>query len=243
MNSDNIDTILGGAAKSLKSALKSISTKSSAIAVLKEAMTGGFAMALGKILDTVGRPGIMTTNSLLSGEPTGLWHLTIGNPVNPIMCIGNLICTGVDFNFPSDSLSYGDFPTKMVAKVKLKPGQAKDRAGIEMMFNMGKHRMYYAPKHVKTQKGNSKRIARKVRNFYNSDYNGVKTTTKDIDCMLKQTYDFVSEGVLSVEETDKSTAAASATTDKTGNDSSLTAENNTTINANANQEILNSNLA
>lgn len=194
MNTDKMDSILENGIKDLKSVLGSFMTKGGAIDNLKAAMKGGMAIALGKVLDKVGRPGILTMNSLLSGEPTGFWHLTIGNPINPIMCIGNLICTGVDFNFPTDSLSYGDFPTKMVVKIKLKPGQAKDRAGIEMMFNTGKQRIYYAPKSVSVIKTTD--ISKKTKSFFNFD-------SKQIDNALGQAFDFISGGVKSVTTTIK----------------------------------------
>ncbi|MDR0206272.1 MAG: hypothetical protein LBI45_03310 [Bacteroidales bacterium] len=56
--------------------------------------------------------------------------------------MGNLICTGVDVSFPDDTLSFGDFPTTIKAVVKLKPALPRDRAGIEMMFNHGRKRIY-----------------------------------------------------------------------------------------------------
>jgi len=194
MNTDDMDKMLFQGTADLKSAIAKFATKGSALALLKQAISGGFQMAMGKILDAVGRPGILTMNSLLSGEPTGFWHLTIGNPINPIMCIGNLICTGVDFSFPTDSLSYGDFPTKLQVKVKLKPGQPKDRAGIEMMFNMGKQRIYYAPKTIDVVK--SSNISKETRSFFNFNQ-------KEIDNTLSQTYDFISDGVKSVSKYEK----------------------------------------
>lgn len=193
MNTTDMDNILYQGFSDLKSALGNFGSASSAIDTLKKAMRGGAALALGKILDKVGRPGILTMNSLLSGEPTGMWHLMIGNPYNPTLCVGNLICEGTDISFPTDSLSYGDFPTKLQVKVKLKPAQSKDRAGVEMMFNMGKQRIYYAPKTVDVVQ-NQGNIAKHTRGFFGFD-------TREIDNMLSQTYSFIAEGVNSVKET------------------------------------------
>ena len=81
------------------------------------------------------------------------------------MCVGNLIIDDVEFNFPTDALSYGDFPTKMQVKVKLKPGMSRDRAGIEMQFNMGKHRIYYAPNEVNVN-NNKNQVLKTTRNFF-----------------------------------------------------------------------------
>jgi hypothetical protein len=228
LNSDEMETIIDGGLNSLKSFITSFgaNTKGSAINTLKTAMTGGFAMALGKILDKVGRPGILTMNSLLSGEPTGFWHLTIGNPMNPTMTIGNLICTGVDFSFPTDSLSYGDFPTLLQVKVKLKPAQNKGREGIEMMFNMGKHRIYYAPKTVKVVKDN-KNISSTTRKFF--DY-----SEKEIDNALSESYDFIAGGVKSVTTTIKENVAK---LDKSGNEDNPTSKNFDLIKSKTSNEI------
>lgn len=221
LNSDDMDAILTGAYGDLKSVLNEFSTAGSAVDTLKKAIKGGAALAMGKILDKVGRPGILTMNSLLSGEPTGFWHLTIGDPLNPTMCIGNLICTGVDVNFPTDSLSYGNFPTKMSVKVKLKPGQSKDRAGIEMMWNMGKHRIYYAPKKLNVDK-NKNNISKTSRSFFNFD-------NKEIDNALTQTYDFIADGVNAVTKTtiDSNTVLTNNdTTSPNQSNSNLMQENN-----------------
>lgn len=149
-NSKTIDDIFNGAYSTLRAAIQSWQSdpKGSALNLLKNIIKGSVGAALGKILDAVGRPGIIISNSLLSGEPVGEWHLTIGNPYNPILSMGDLICTNVQITFPTDTLSYGEFPTSLSATVSLKPSKPRDRAGIEMMFNHGKHRMYWAPKKV-----------------------------------------------------------------------------------------------
>lgn len=214
MNPDSMDEFLSGAYNALKSAMGAFATKGSAIAQLKNVMNNGLMIGLGKILDNVGRPSILVMNSLLSGEPTGFWHLTIGNPVNPIMCIGNLILTGVDFKFPTDSLSYGDFPTKLQINVKLKPGQPKDKAGIETMFNMGKQRMYYNPTSV-TRSKNHNNVSRRARRFYGfDDLQGITET-------LNNTFDFVAEKVVQVvEEVSNSTASIEINGSNQTNDNS-----------------------
>lgn len=83
-------------------------------------------------------------NSLLTGDPTGQWHLTVGNPLNPIMVIGNLACTGTDVSFEGN-IGPEDFPEKMIVTIKLKPGRPRDKAEIESMFNAGRGRFYLAP--------------------------------------------------------------------------------------------------
>jgi hypothetical protein len=84
-------------------------------------------------------------NAFLTGDPTGQWHLTIGNPFDPICMIGNLCLEDVQWELDTP-LSRGDFPTELTVTVKLKPGRSRDSADIESMFNAGRGRLYYAPK-------------------------------------------------------------------------------------------------
>jgi hypothetical protein len=150
MNPDEVDNFFQKGWDSLKSFYSGLLKKAggSKIQMVKNILMNGLAIGIGKMLDKVGRPSIPVMNSLLSGEPTGNWHVTIGNPDNPIMCIGNLLLDNVEVSFPTDSLGYGDFPTKLKVTVKLKAGMPKDRAGIEMMFNHGRSRMYFQPEVV-----------------------------------------------------------------------------------------------
>ena len=78
---------------------------------------------------------------MLSGYPTGEWHLTIGNPLNPIAMMGNLVCKGVKIDF-SDDLGPDDFPTEMTVKITLQPGRQRHRGDWESMFNRGNGRLY-----------------------------------------------------------------------------------------------------
>lgn len=97
-------------------------------------------------LSSGGSKGFMQgIHSILTGAPVGEWHLTVGNPLNPMMMIGNLICTGIKLEF-NDELGPDDFPTELKATITLEHGMPRDRAGIESMFNKGRGRMYSLPK-------------------------------------------------------------------------------------------------
>ena len=97
-------------------------------------------------LNTSGGKGFMQgIHTLLTGAPVGEWHLTVGNPMNPMMMVGNLICTGIKIEF-NDELGPDDFPTEMKATISLSHAMPRDRAGIESMFNKGRGRMYSLPK-------------------------------------------------------------------------------------------------
>ena len=97
-----------------------------------------------KLNTTQGRSQTQGVHSLLTGAPVGEWHVTVGNPMNPMMMIGNLICTGckIDFN---DELGPDDFPTEVKFTVSLEHGMPRDKSGIESMFNKGQGRLYALP--------------------------------------------------------------------------------------------------
>lgn len=89
-------------------------------------------------------PYISNQRALLTGEPVGDWHLTIGNPLNPIAMIGNLIVKNVSFKW-SNELGPDDFPIGFTAVVTLDHGLGRDRDAIESMFNRGFGRIYTLP--------------------------------------------------------------------------------------------------
>ena len=89
-------------------------------------------------------PYLSGMKALLTGEPVGEWHVTVGNPLNPIAMIGNLICTGVEIEF-GDELGPDDFPTEIKMVVKLDHGMPRDRDAIQSIFNRGMGRIYDLP--------------------------------------------------------------------------------------------------
>ncbi|AFF28267.1 gp269 [Sphingomonas phage PAU] len=118
--------------------------KTNVVNLLKTIAFNALNLGFGQLLDKVGRPSIPMITSLLTNAPIGNWHLTVGNPMNPIITIGNLILTNSKLGF-GDTLGYDDFPDEIVLEVTLKPAMPKDKAGIESMFNLGKGRTYWKP--------------------------------------------------------------------------------------------------
>jgi hypothetical protein len=109
--------------------------------ILENIVGGGLMKLLG------GPSGGEVIKAFLTGDPTGQWHVTIGNPMNPIMVCGNLALqdTNVSFEGP---LGFEGFPTKMKVEITLKPGRPRDKTEIESMFNAGRGRMYLQPSWV-----------------------------------------------------------------------------------------------
>ena len=89
-------------------------------------------------------PGMLGIKSLLTGAPVGEWHLVVGNPMNPITMVGNLICKDAKFEF-GDILGADDFPTELNVTITLEHGRGRDKSDVESMFNMGEGRIYYSP--------------------------------------------------------------------------------------------------
>lgn len=115
------------------------------------AVTSLFTGATGNLINnemakkTAGQiPYLQGMKAILTGEPVGEWHVTIGNPLNPIAMIGNLICEGVTVEW-NEEMGPDDFPTEIKFTVKLTHAMARDRDAIESIFNRGMGRIYNLP--------------------------------------------------------------------------------------------------
>ena len=95
----------------------------------------------GMIKNQLGRPAMYAQNSLLTGEDVGPWHLTIGNPRNPIMSMGNMIITNSEIQ-QSGPLGIDDFPSEIKLVVNLKHGRPRDAVEIEKMYTKGRSGIY-----------------------------------------------------------------------------------------------------
>ena len=111
---------------------------------LQQIAKGGFKEYM-KMSTTQARGTITGMHSLLTGAPVGEWHIMIGPPMNPMMMMGNMICTGSKTEF-SDELGPDDFPTEIKTTITLEHGMPRDKTGIESMFNKGRGRIYSLPK-------------------------------------------------------------------------------------------------
>jgi hypothetical protein len=90
----------------------------------------------GMVKNKFGRPQVYAFKSLLTGDPVGLWHVTIGNPRNPILSMGNLIIESTDYQFYGP-LGIDDFPTGLKVTVNLKHAKSRDAGEIAQMFTKG----------------------------------------------------------------------------------------------------------
>lgn len=108
--------------------IKSISDKGA----LKTAMNIAITRALGETF-----PAFVQRRSAVGNQPTGNWHITVGNPMNPIMQMGDIVVTGATCTF-NDELGPNDFPTEMKFVVSAKRTKPKDGADIRRAFDIGR---------------------------------------------------------------------------------------------------------
>ncbi len=99
-------------------------------------LLGGF---LNANLGSIG--GTQATKAFISAEPTGNWHITVGNPLNPIVMMGNMYCDNTVMTL-GNGLGYDDFPVEVKFEIDLKHGKPRDKGDIENMFNAGRGRIY-----------------------------------------------------------------------------------------------------
>ena len=115
-------------------ALAGLSTISSSsdTGLLKTAMNIAVTKALGETF-----PAFVQRRSAVGNQPTGNWHITIGNPMNPIMQMGDIVVTGATCTF-NDELGPNDFPTEVKFVVSIKRTKPKDSADIRRAFDLGR---------------------------------------------------------------------------------------------------------
>lgn len=72
----------------------------------------------------------------LSGGPSTPWHVTVGNPLRPIFCSGDMECEQVTVTMGS-TLAFNDLPTSIEVEVKLKSARNLGLQEIFSKFNSG----------------------------------------------------------------------------------------------------------
>lgn len=72
----------------------------------------------------------------LTGGPSTPWHITIGNPLRPVFCSGDMLCKSVEVNF-GPQLSFNDLPTYIDVTVKLESARNIGLQEIFSKFNTG----------------------------------------------------------------------------------------------------------
>ena len=133
--------------------------KEGAKTILNNLKAGGLqSIFSGLIKNALGRPAVYAFDSLLTEGETGFWHVTIGNPLNPIASIGNLIIDGDVSISHSGPLGLDDFPTEITVKVPLKHAMPRDSVDIQRMFTKGRRSIYTELPAIKEEQLHNKSI-------------------------------------------------------------------------------------
>ena len=96
----------------------------------------------GMVKNALGRPQFYAWHSFVSGDDVGLWHVTVGNPKNPILSIGNLIIVDSQIQ-QMGPLGVDDFPTELRVSVTLKHPRPRDISDIGRMYSGGTNALYH----------------------------------------------------------------------------------------------------
>jgi len=128
--------------KAISAAGNSVTNTEGIETIFKEAVTSRvgqnlLASRLGALHQT---PLVM--RALADGRAVGEWHLMVGNPMDPVAVIGNLILKSTSIEF-GEELGADDFPTEVKFKVTLDHGRPRAKQDIESIFNHGGGDMFF----------------------------------------------------------------------------------------------------
>ena len=79
-----------------------------------------------------------------TGLPSGIWHVTIGNPKAPIISCGDLIIETSKLDLGNE-LGFNDFPNEFTVEYSLVTARERGRDEINRVFNSGRGRVYVYP--------------------------------------------------------------------------------------------------
>lgn len=79
--------------------------------------------------------------AMMTGLPTTPWHITIGNPYQPVLSLNNIVVDGVTIK-PNTEMGFGDMPTKIKTSVNVSLGRPLGKQEIDRAFNNSYRRIY-----------------------------------------------------------------------------------------------------
>jgi hypothetical protein len=82
------------------------------------------------------RTEVLGIVNALTGAPSTPWHITIGNPLRPIFCSGDMITTDVAISF-GPQLAFNDLPSSIKVSFTLENARSLGMQEIVARFNSG----------------------------------------------------------------------------------------------------------
>lgn len=93
------------------------------------------------------RENLKAALSVETGLPSGIWHITIGNPKSPIISCGDLVLSSSILKLGTE-LGYNDFPNSFKIDYTLKSARTRGRDELSRIFNAGRGRVYVYDKSI-----------------------------------------------------------------------------------------------
>lgn len=155
-----------------------VSNPSAAIGDAVNVITGfikGFAASI------IAKHRIKIAASLawMTGAPSGIWHVSIGNPIDPIISIGNMVLTRTSISLGNE-LGFNDFPSRVKMEFSLTPARGRGAQMLENMINKGQGRIYYRDaSNYPSYKERIKELTGSKSTIFNSN-NAVNSNNADV---------------------------------------------------------------
>lgn len=202
-----ISNMIGEAAQAAANMITGIDTQNlgKELATQLQKLNGATGLGHGMkalLKNQLGRPAMYAMDSLISGDDMGCWHLTVGNPYNPIMSIGNLILTSSTVTH-SGALGVDDFPSEIKVTCSLKPARSRDSTGIARYYTKGMSSLY-----IPTTRNKS-------TDFYNFD--GFSSVKLDNERRKAQKTNMNTDTPITAEDASGNNNGTAAKGDATGN--------------------------
>jgi len=126
-----------------------------------QTLMNGLKEVAGKVLSTEGvkdiasnaltyivsryREDLKASLAVDTGLPSGIWHVSVGAPKNPIISCGDLIITKSELKLGKE-FGYNDFPNSFEVIYTLESARSRGRQELIRIMNSGRGRLYVYPK-------------------------------------------------------------------------------------------------
>lgn len=116
---------------------------------IKNLANNFMGILMGGLINKLGRPAKYFYPSLLMDVPAGLWHITIGNPMRPIMSMGNMVLKSCKIEH-SGPLGLDDFPSNLKVTCEFDRGRVRDSYGTQALYTSGQENITHTmSRHVR----------------------------------------------------------------------------------------------
>jgi len=122
--------------KQKKTAEKAAEKKSAEEAISIDGAIKGVLKYVEEFISAKYRVKAFGVLAALSGGPSTPWHVTVGNPLRPVFCSGDMECTGVDIKL-GPVLAFNDLPASITVRVNLISARNQGMQEIFSKFNSG----------------------------------------------------------------------------------------------------------